>query len=114
MRFCIQIIVIALLAYLLELFLPWWSIAIAAALGGYLFKSRANLLAGFLSIGLLWLIAAWRIDVGSPAHLADKIAAIMKMSKHMLMAVTSILGGLVGGFAALTGSLARPSKRSRH
>jgi hypothetical protein len=111
MRFGIQLLTIALMAFVMELFLPWWSIAIAAALGGYILKSRANFLAGFLAIGILWLIMAVKIDNSSSSHLSEKIAAIFQLNKYGLLAITSILGGIIGGLAALTGSLAKPSKK---
>lgn len=103
--FIIQVTIIALLGYLLELFFPWWSIAIAAALGGTFLKSTANFWAGFLAIGILWLLAAFLIDFTSPSGLAEKVAPIFKLNKLMLIIVTSFIGALVGGLACLTGSL---------
>jgi hypothetical protein len=103
--FIIQVIIIALLGYLLELFFPWWSIAIAAALGGTFLRSNANFWAGFMAIGLLWLLASFLIDFTSPSALADKVAPIFKLNKLMLMIVTALIGALVGGLACLTGSL---------
>ena len=106
MKFLIQIIVIVLLAWIAEMFLPWWSIAIAAATGGFLVKSKANFLAGFLAIALLWLVKALLIDLAAAVPLADKVAKILLVnSKALLLLVTAVLGGLVGGFGALTGSL---------
>ena len=57
MKFLIQIVAIIIAAALLEILLPWWSIAIGAAVGGFFFRSKANFLAGFLAIALLWLVA---------------------------------------------------------
>jgi hypothetical protein len=62
MKFMIQFIAIALAAFLLELFMPWWCIAIAAAAGGYALKSKVNFLAGLLGIALLWVIKS--LDAG--------------------------------------------------
>jgi hypothetical protein len=42
--------------------------------------------------------------------LAEKVAAIFTISKTVLIALTALLGGLVGGFAALSGSLLKPKK----
>lgn len=108
--FLTQIIIIALLGYLFELFLPWWSIAIAAALGGTFLRSNANFWAGFLGIGMLWLVAAILMDFTSPSELASKVAPVLMMNKPLLFLVTAVLGALVGGFASLSGSYLLPRK----
>jgi hypothetical protein len=112
MKFTIQMISIALLGFILELFLPWYSIGVAAFILGYFLRSNANFLAGFLGIALLWLLKAWFMDSSSTSGLADKVAHIFPLgSKAYLFLLTSVLGGLVGGFASLSGSLLHPSKR---
>jgi|JI9StandDraft_1071089.scaffolds.fasta_scaffold02478_10 hypothetical protein len=113
MRFLLQFIGIAILAFVLELLLPWWSIAIAAFVGGIAFNSRANFLAGFLGIGVLWLLYAVMMDATSAAPLAERISKVLFMNKPLLLLVTTLIGGLVGGFAAMAGSALRgTSKRS--
>ena len=108
MRFPVQIIVIIVLGYLLEQFLPWWSVAIAAFLGGVLVKTRLNFLAGFLAIGFLWIGKALITDVSSDSEFADRVARIFMLhNKSILLLVTFLLSGLVGGFAAMTGSALR-------
>ena len=111
MKFILQVFVIAALAYVAELYMSWWTIAVAAILGGYFLKSKANFLAGFLAIGLMWLLIAWLADSSSPSHLGEKVAAIFTISKPLLLLVTCLLGGLVGGFGAWTGARLRPEKR---
>lgn len=113
MRFFVQIICIIILAGFLELFLPWWSIAIAAFVSGVLINSRYNFLAGFLGIGLLWLGMALIIESSAAAPLIERVAAIfMSISKAMLFAVTALIGALVGGFAAMAGGALRKQKRA--
>jgi hypothetical protein len=113
MRFLLQFIGIAILAFVLELLLPWWSIAIAAFVGGIAFNSRANFLAGFLGIGVLWLLYAVMMDATSAAPLAERISKVLFMNKPLLLLLTTLIGGLVGGFAAMAGSALRgTSKRS--
>ncbi len=115
MKFIIQVVSIAVLAFILELFLPWWSIAISAFLLGYLFKSKANFFAGFLGIGVLWLGKALIIDMNAAMPLAENVAIILKLnSKAVLMLVMVVIGGLVGGFAALTGSLLRKDEMKHY
>ena len=108
MRFPVQIIVIIVLGYLLEQFLPWWSVAIAGFLGGMLVNTRLNFLAGFLAIGLLWIGKALVTDVSSDSEFADRVARIFMLhNKSILLLVTFVLSGIVGGFAAMTGSALR-------
>lgn len=113
MRFLLQLIVIAILAFVLEMLLPWWSIAIAAFVGGLALNSRANFLAGFLGIGLLWLLYALMMDASSAAPLAERISKVLFINKPLLFLITTVVGGLVGGFAATAGgALRKTSKRS--
>lgn len=113
MKFILQVFGIIVLAYLLEIFLPWYSIAVAAFAMGYLFRSRANFLAGFLGIALLWTVKAWLLNSASVSDLADRVAHIFSLSgKEWLLLVMAIVGGMVGGFAALAGALLKPKRRS--
>jgi hypothetical protein len=104
-KFIIQTVIIALLAYLLELFFPWWSIAIAAVIGGLFLRSDANFWAGFCGIGILWLTASLVIDITSANDLTAKVSAILHLNQTILFIVTTLIGALVGGMASYTGSL---------
>lgn len=104
MKFLLQVLIIAVLAFLLELFLPWWCIAIAAFMGGLVFNTRANFGAGFLAIALLWTLGALFMNFEAAAPLTGKVAMIFMVNTPLLYLVTAIIGGLVGGFAAMTGS----------
>ncbi|MEX2234132.1 MAG: hypothetical protein WD824_18340 [Cyclobacteriaceae bacterium] len=111
MRFPVQILVIVILGFFMELFLPWWSIAIAAFAGGLLINTKSNFSAGFLAIGILWVVNALITDLSTDTGLADRVARIfMLYSKTLLLLVTFIIGGLVGGFAAMTGGSLRRRK----
>jgi len=106
MKFVLQLLGIALLAYIFELFLPWYYIAVAAFIMGYLLKSQANFLAGFLGIALVWLLKAWLIDTAGATDLTERVAHIFSLKqKELLFLIMAIVGGLVGGFGALSGAL---------
>lgn len=108
MRFFVQVLVIVILGFFMELFLPWWSVAIAAFLGGLLIHTRTNFLGGFLAVGFLWLGKALITDLSTDSDLADRVAMIfMLQSKFLLLLVTFLLGGLIGGFATLSGGALR-------
>lgn len=114
MKFIVQVVVIALLGWLLTLFLPWWAIAVAGFAGGYALKSKADFAAGFVAIALLWLLHALLVNMNAAVPLAEKVAALLMLnSKTGLFAVTSLIGGIVGGFSAHTGSLLRTVRTER-
>jgi hypothetical protein len=107
MRFIFKIILIAGLSYLFELFLPWWSVVIAAFLVNLWMPSKGfiDFLSGFLGVGLLWLIYAWLIDAETSSVLSSRIAQLFSLpNASFMIAVSGLVGGLVGGFAALSGS----------
>lgn len=110
MKFLIQLLAIMAGAFILELFLPWYCIAVSAFTGGYVLKTKLNFLAGFLAIGLLWLLKASLIDIASSSTLADRVAIIFPLGqKYFLYLVTVLIGGLVGGFAAMAGGALKKS-----
>ena len=106
MKFLIKFILIGILTYVFEQFLPWWSIALAAFLGGMIFKTKGlnAFLAGALGVGLVWLWVAWRIDYQTDSILTIKIAKIFQLeNKNLLIAITVLMGSIVGAFSAWTG-----------
>jgi len=107
MRFIFKLILVAGLCYLLELFLPWWSVVIAAFMVNLWLptKGLSAFLSGFLGVGLLWLIYAWLIDVETSSLMSERIAGLFGMGNPaMMIIITGLAGGLVGGFAAMSGS----------
>ena len=114
MKFLIALILTALLAFVAGLYLPWWSIAIVALLVAVLLNQNAGkaFLAGFLGVFLLWGALAWWINMKNEGILASKIASALPLggSAIVLILVTGFIGGLVGGFAAMSGSYLRAPK----
>lgn len=104
MKFVYQVIITAVGAFVLQTFLPWWTGAIVAAGVGYYIgnKGLLSFFGGFLGIGLLWLGMALFIDVSTQSILTEKINRILPLNSFLL---TTLVGGLVGGFAAVTGAL---------
>lgn len=110
MKFILKVILIAALSYLSELFFPWWSVVVCAFLVGVLLPTKGfnDFLAGFLGVGLLWLIFAWMIDADSNSILAQRIAPVLQMNNALVViAITGLLGALAGGFGTLSGSQLR-------
>lgn len=107
MKLLIKILLIAVLALLLEQFMPWWSIAIAAfAVEFGMGQPKGfSFLSGFLGIFILWLANAYLIDMQNDHILAGKVAKLLPMggSVAILLFVTALIGGLVGGLAGASG-----------
>jgi hypothetical protein len=113
MKFVITTAVTALVAFAMGLFLPWYSIALAAGLVAALLPQNAwkAFATGFLGIALLWLAVALYKDAGNNHLLSTKIASLLKLPAYSyLFLVTAVVGGLVGGLGALTGYFARALK----
>ncbi|MBS1659873.1 MAG: hypothetical protein JST68_02350 [Bacteroidetes bacterium] len=114
MKFLVSILLIALLAFICGLFMPWWTIALAAFAVSALIPLKPLLafFAGFLGIFLLWGGMAVVIDQLNNSILATKIAEILPLggSAYALIVVTAFIGGLVGGGGALTGAFLKPSR----
>jgi hypothetical protein len=113
MRLLLSILLIALLSFIAGMFLPWWSIALVAFLVGVLVPLRLwkSFLAGFLGIFLLWFVVALWLDLGNEQLLSQKIAELMHVpGSFLLVLITALVGGLVGGFASLSGSSLRANR----
>lgn len=111
MRFIVSIILTALLSYALCLFLPWWTIAIAAfVVGVFIVQSPwMSFLSGFASMFLLWGGMSWIISMMNHDILAHRISMLVLKtdSPFLLILMAALIGALVAGFAALAGSYVR-------
>jgi hypothetical protein len=111
MKLFIAIILTALLSFVAGLYLPWWSITIAAFITVLLIPLRSGkaFLSGFLGVFILWFLLALWIDVKNEHILSKKIAEIFPLggSSVAIILVTAFIGGLVGGLGALSASFLR-------
>ena len=110
LKYILSILVTALLAFVSGLYMPWWGIAIAAFLVSAAIpqKPAFSFLSGFLGVFLLWEVLAWWIDSKNNGILSQKVATLFKLGNStLLIVITSIIGALVAGFAALAGSYLR-------
>ena len=100
-----------LTAFVGGIYLPWWSIAVAAMVVALLIpqKPLKAFFSGFFGTLFLWVgIASW-IDLGNHHILSSKVATILPLggSSALLLLITGLIAGLVGGLAGLCGSFAR-------
>lgn len=114
MKFIAAIILTALLAFIGGLRFDWWIIAIAAFLTALLVHQKAGkaFLSGFIGVFLLWGVLAWWIDMKNDGVLSKKIAEVLPLggSSILLIFVTAVIGALVAGFGAMSGSYLRSQK----
>lgn len=112
MRFILALLLTATFGFLAGLRLEWWSIALVAFLVALLIPQTIgrSFLSGFAGIFLLWAILAFWIDAKNGSTLSHRIAELFKLggSSILLIFIAALIGGLVGGFAAIAGSSLRP------
>lgn len=101
--------------------LPWWGLSIVAALAAFLFplSGGKSFSTGFSAGTLLWLVAAVVLNTSNGGMLSAKVGQLfMGLQSWHLLLITSVFGGLVAGFGALTGAYARqvvyPAKPKRY
>jgi len=113
MKFITSIILTGLLAFIAGLYFPWWSLAIIAFLVAVLIHQKPwkALLSGLLGLFLLWGGLALWINIKNDGVLAVKVASLLPLggSPYLLITVTGLIAGIIGGLAALAGSYLRSS-----
>ena len=118
MKFLLAVLLTIALGFLAGLFLPWWSIALVAFVVGLMMQQHAGaaFFSGFLGIFLLWGVLASWMDWKNEQVLSHKIAQLFPLggSSLLLILVTAVVGGLVGGFAALAGQSLRPAPKYKY
>lgn len=111
MKIFVALLLTIILAFVAGLYLPWWSIALAAFIVAALIRQTPfrSFLSGFLGLLILWGGLAQWIDIKNKGLLSQKIATIIPLggSAFLLVLVTAFLGALVAGMAALSGSYLR-------
>jgi len=114
MKFFNSVLLTALLSFIAGIYFSyWWFFAVIAFLVALLIHQRGfkAFSAGFLALFILWFVLAFWMDLANEGVLSVKIASLLPLggSKWLLMIVTAFVGGLVAGFAALSGSYLRSS-----
>jgi hypothetical protein len=109
-KFIVSVIVTGLLAFACGLYLPWWSIALAAFIVAFFIHQPPlrSFLTGFVGVMLLWLVLILAINSGNQGILAPKMSMVMGFGDAYILVILSIfIGGLVAGFGSLTGCILR-------
>src|SRR4051812_18026605 len=101
--------IILALAFISGFFLPWWFVAVISFAAALLIKTTGRVFwIGFAGVGLAWLALALLKTLPNDNILATRVAGLFHLPGWIyILAITVLIGGLVGGFAALSGSLVR-------
>ncbi|MEP7377343.1 MAG: hypothetical protein ABI675_28330 [Chitinophagaceae bacterium] len=114
MKFSVALILTALLSFINGLYFSWWGIAIAAFLIALLVRQKARMAfaSAFSALLLLWSGLAWWINIENENILSARIGELLGIGNNpfLLIMITGAIGGLVAGFAAMSGSFLRSSK----
>jgi hypothetical protein len=113
MKFLLQTLITIIGCFIIQYFLPWWTMALMALIVGFIFHNSGttSFAAGFFGAGLLWLGMAYYMDATTQSILTEKVNKLFPLNVFIMMAV---IGGFVGGFAALTGTLMRGKKLAQY
>ncbi len=114
MKFIVSAILILLFSFLSCLYFPWWSVAFVALFVSVFIQQKhlLSFICGFVSLFLLWGFLSFWISIKNDDILAHRVSLlIFKVdSPNLLIFVTALIGAVVAGFAALTGSYLRKEK----
>ena len=92
---------------ILQLAGVWWLPAIAALALGCLLKDQSSITVfgiGFLGLFLLWAGWSFYSDNLNDGILSGKVGVLFNgLSGTSLIAITALIGGLLGGLGSLTG-----------
>jgi len=118
MKFLNSFLLTALLSFIAGIYISyWWFFVVVAFLVAVLIHQKGfkAFFAGFLGLFILWFLLALWMDFANEGLLSVKIASILPLggSKWMLMIVTAFIGGLIAGFAALSGSYLRSTSSKK-
>jgi hypothetical protein len=114
MKFVASFVLTALFTYATFLFsqaLPWWAFAVGAFVAGVSVSQKAFVawLAGFAGVALVWLVLTYMANDANEGVLAKRMVQVFKMgtSPVVMVLMSALVGGLVGGFACMTGTALR-------
>src|SRR5678809_1258477 len=119
MKFFNSVLLTALLSFIAGIYISyWWFFAVVAFLVALLIHQKGfkAFFAGFLALFILWFVLAFWMDLVNEGVLSVKIATLLPLggSKWLLMIITASMGGLVAGFAALSGSYLRSKSKKKY
>jgi hypothetical protein len=104
-------LIILVLSLISSYFLPWWAAAVIAFLAALFIgkTSGKTFWSGFGAIFVSWIILALMKSIPNNNILASRVIQLFPLPHQwiLLLLITALIGGLVGGMAALSGVLTK-------
>jgi len=104
-------LIILILSFICSYLLPWWAAALIAFLAALFIGKTSGkaFLSGFGAIFVLWMILALMKSLPNDNVLAGRAIQLFPLPHQwiLLLLITALIGGLVGGMAALSGILTK-------
>lgn len=110
MRFIFLTLMTAILVVFLNPIAPFWAVMVGVGVLSALIYPNGigGFMGGGLGMGLTWLGQSIYLGITTASSLPDRMGELMGMGSGMtLVAITGVLGFLLGGFSGLTGVLFR-------
>lgn len=110
MKLLFRLIAIGILTYFISPMAFWWVAMIIAFSVCFISPSSGlnAFVAGFLGVGLVWVGYSWSLDVANESNFSNIIVELFPVNESFyLILLTGLVGGLSGGFAALSGTTFR-------
>jgi hypothetical protein len=102
-------LIILILSFASSYFLPWWVAAVIAFLAAVFIgkTSGRSFWSGFGAVFVVWVILALFKSIPNDNILASRVIQLFPLPHNwvLLLVITALIGGLVGGMAALSGIL---------
>jgi hypothetical protein len=109
-----RFLLIVVLSALLQLFMPWWIVAVVPFAVYFWRPARSAFWISFLAIAVVWFGYGYYLHLISDGAMSDRIAGIFSLSNgYLLLFVTAFIGGLVGGISGLSGFLVKSALTER-
>lgn len=103
-------LLVLVLGFVLQLFLPWWIGALVAFGLAFTLARRPGqaFAAGFAGIGVGWLLYSLFLHLRNEGLLAPKLGELLHLPHPLILLLLGlVVGGLVGGTAAVAGLYCR-------
>ena len=109
-------LIILILTIICSYILPWWFVAAIAFIAAFFINTKPEwaFLSGLGGVFIAWAIVALLKTIPNDNILAGRVSNLFPVHSWLfILIVTSIVGGLVGGMAALSGALVRKAFRDK-
>lgn len=104
-------LIILILSFVASYFLPWWIVALIAFLAALFIgkTSGQSFWSGFGGVFIVWVVLALIKSIPNDNMLASRVIQLFPLPHNwiLLLLITALIGGLVGGVSALSGILVK-------